>query len=408
MTDMKGNRRREFLQSSDDGGMCPYFDTGGPLTISMWDFSWLMGHHAGGPYEDLGQRVEEAAERGYNTLRIDCFPSHILEGKFTFEKKFGQSSIIPCWGDTLVSHEQNVLEKVAELAEHCRKNGIWLGLDSWDKAHMIGHTDQVDPQDEEKTFREFSQTWVKAIRLMREEGILERAVWIAPMNEVPHYASRYLSSVRNAGKKDADEGETSFESKEDELNVIFKRINHWMGEAIKEEIDQERIPLSYSSLGAEHYGKRLTDIYDVVDVHFMPDAIGRSSTRFSEMENWDLKQFSDEWQAACRENYKAMIARTREYFTSAMSCCVSESGKQFLPIATESFGPCYFPDHKDVDWTWYKLYNSDAARVIASMPYGGTTLSNYAEPLFRLWEDLDWHRNSNLYITAMSEEGKTR
>ncbi|MCC5846279.1 MAG: hypothetical protein JJU05_18680 [Verrucomicrobia bacterium] len=406
MTDNNENRRREFPTSSADGGMSPYFDKGGPLTISMWDFSWLKGHHAGGPYEDLGQRVEEAAERGYNTLRIDCFPSHILEGKSTFKKKFGQSSIIPCWGDTLVSHEQNVLEKVAELAEHCRKHGIWLGLDSWDKAHMIGHTNPVDPQDEEKTFRGFSQTWVKAIRLMREEGILERAVWIAPMNEVPHYASRNLSSVRTAGKKDADEGETSFESKEDELNVIFNRINHWMGEAIREEVGPERIPLSYSSLGAEHYGKRLTDIYDVVDVHFMPNAIGRSSTRFDEMENWDLKQFSDEWQAACRENYKEMIARTREYFTRAMDRCTTDSGKKLVPIVTESFGPCYFPDHAVVDWTWYKLYNSDAARVIASMPYAGTTLSNYAEPLFRLWEDADWHRNSNLYITAMAEAAR--
>lgn len=29
-----------------------------------------------------------------NTLRIDCFPSHILEGKSTFPKRYAQSSII--------------------------------------------------------------------------------------------------------------------------------------------------------------------------------------------------------------------------------------------------------------------------------------------------------------------------
>jgi len=121
------------------------------------------------------------------------------------------------------------------------------------------------------------------------------------------------------------------------------------------------------------------------------------------METWDLKHFSDQWQSACRRNYKAMIARALDYFTGAMNRCTTDSGKKLVPIVTESFGPCYFPDHKDVDWTWYKLYNSDAARVIASLPYAGTTLSNYAEPLFRLWEDVDWHRNSNLYITAMAE-----
>ena len=97
-----------------------------------------------------------------------------------------------------------------------------------------------------------------------------------------------------------------------------------------------------------------------------------------------------------------MIERTRNYFTNTLNNCILDSGKKLVPVVTESFGPCYFPDHEDVDWTWYKLYNSDAARVIATLPYAGSTLSNYAEPLFRLWDDLDWHRNSNLFITAMS------
>src|ERR1700722_5467238 len=43
------------------------------LSISMWDFSWLLAQYPGGAYEDLERRVAEAAERGYNTLRVDCF-----------------------------------------------------------------------------------------------------------------------------------------------------------------------------------------------------------------------------------------------------------------------------------------------------------------------------------------------
>jgi hypothetical protein len=49
------------------------------LFLSMWDFSWLLAQYPGAPYEDIERRVAEAAERGYNTLRIDCFPSHTLE-----------------------------------------------------------------------------------------------------------------------------------------------------------------------------------------------------------------------------------------------------------------------------------------------------------------------------------------
>ena len=46
---------------------------------------------------------------------------------------------------------------------------------------------------------------------------------------------------------------------------------------------------------------------------------------------------------------------------------------------------------------WYKKYNADALRMAASMPFTGLSLSNYSEPLFSLRNDVDWHRNSNLF-----------
>ncbi len=68
------------------------------LSISMWDFSWLMAHYPGGAYENLEQRVAESAERGYNTLRVDCFPSRILERESTFPKKDWTLGVnLPVW-----------------------------------------------------------------------------------------------------------------------------------------------------------------------------------------------------------------------------------------------------------------------------------------------------------------------
>lgn len=49
------------------------------LSISMWDFSWLQSSYPGGPYEHLEQRVAEAQDRSYYTLRVDCFPARLLE-----------------------------------------------------------------------------------------------------------------------------------------------------------------------------------------------------------------------------------------------------------------------------------------------------------------------------------------
>jgi hypothetical protein len=148
-----------------------------------------------------------------------------------------------------------------------------------------------------------------------------------------------------------------------------------------------------------------------VDVHFMPGVVMDNEQRaalssmekggagFHYFENMeDLKAYSELWSNSCRTNYAALLIRARDYFKTAMHNLTLESGKKLQAIITESYGPCFWPDHKDVSWEWYKKYNADALRLAAAMPFTGLSLSNYSEPLFSLWDDVDWHHNSNLFI----------
>ncbi len=399
-----------------------YFDKGGRLTISMWDFSWLLARHPGGAYQDLERRVVEARERGYNTLRVDCFPSRILEPESEFKVNWKPGINLPRWGQTAAGFRCNVRKAVVELASLCRKHGIWLGLDSWDKAHMFGHAKPVAAADEEREFTGYANTWVKALKLMREDGVLERAVWVAPMNEVPHYGSRLLESVAQVRKRPQNEGETAL-AKSREEEAIYRRVNHWMGAPIKAEIGREKIPLSYSALGAERYSARLTDVYDVVDVHFMPNVLTdagdeaafskaargiKEGPRFAEFERYDLKEFSRVWDRACRKHYRRMLERVRDYLETALDTMTLPSGKRLVAIITESFGPCFWPDHPDVGWEWYKRYNADSLRIAAAMDFAGSSLSNYAEPIFSLWNDADWHWTANTYFLSMSRPAVVR
>ena len=389
------------------------------LTIAMWDFTWLSDQGTGGSYENIEKRVEEAAERGYNTLRIDCFPSRLLEKTTKFSPGYnpGDGETIPCWGRVTAEITCNALQKLKQLADACRKYGIWLGLDSWEKGHMMGQNKilgldrpPIPLQNEEKVFRDFAHTWVKALRLMREEGILERAVWVAPMNEVPHFATGGLESIRQINNAQRHEGEVELD-KNQLVNERYQTVNLWLGEEIKDEISREKIPLSYSSLGAEEYAKRLPEIYDMVDVHFMPGVIMDEQEKeeyalivqgqpqnFLGYEKMDLKHYSELWDRACRNHYAAMLARTRNYLQTALDNCVFPDSKRMQAVITEAFGPCFWPDHPDVNWEWYKHYNGDSARVAAAMPFEGISLSNYGEPLFTLWNDPDWHRNANIFI----------
>jgi hypothetical protein len=402
-----------------------YFGKGTRLTISMWDFSWLHASHPGGAYENLERRVAEAAERGYNTLRVDCFPSRVLERESRFEKNWDPAVNVPQWGQCAVTFTCNVRKKVAELAKLCRKHKLWLGLDSWDKPHMFGNDNVIEEDVEEHEFTRYGMIWVKALKLMREEGVLERAVWVAPMNEVPHFAGRHVGALAKVGEKARNKGETQL-TKARRVNAIYRRINGWMATPIQPEIAREQIPLSYSSLGAEDYGARLTDHYDVVDVHFMPGVIYDAEdqrafqgvpleiARFpggnvpvfagqqlvTDPQKYDLATFSRAWDSACRRHYAAMLKRTRDYHQAALARLTLPSGKKLAAIVTESFGPCIWPDYPAVSWNWYKRYNGDSLRIVASMDFKGSSLSNYAEPLFSLWQDADWHWAANTYFLA--------
>jgi Sugar-binding cellulase-like len=393
-----------------------YFDKGTRLAISMWDFSWLYANCPGGPYEDLERRVAEAAERGYNTLRVDCFPWAFLKSEWHFEKTWDPAINAPQWGERPATITCNIRKKVAELAEYCRKHKIWLGLDSWDVLSMFGHQNSdfvIQEADEEREFTRYGETWVKALKMMREDGVLERAVWIAPMNEVPNVAGGRVAALKKTKNPE-------------EVNAIFRRINGWMAAPIRAEVASENIPISYSSNGDPNYGARLTDDYDVVDLHFMPgvinDAQDRKSfpgvpfniTRFPGgnvgavqgqkftpgPQDFDYAAFSKAWDSACRRHYAAMLKRTRNWFQSALTRLTTPSGKKLAPIITECFGSLIWPDNPAVSWDWYKRYNADSLRIVAAMDFKGSSLSNFAEPLFTLWEDADWHLAGTTYFIA--------
>lgn len=393
-----------------------YFNKGTRLAISMWDFSWLFASGPGGAYEDLERRVAEAAERGYNTLRIDCFPWGFLESESRFEKNWDPAVNVPQWGERPVTITCNVRKKVAELAKLCRKHKIWLGLDSWDTLSMFGHENSnfvIQEADEEREFTRYAEVWVKALKLMREDGVLERAVWIAPMNEVPNFAGGRVAAL----KKTKDPAET---------NAIYRRVNGWMAAPIRAEVATEKIPISYSSNGDPNYGARLTDDYGVVDLHFMPGVISDAEdrkafpgvpfniTRFPGgnvgvfqgqqlapgPRNFDCEAYSKAWDHACRRHYAAMLGRTRNWFESALTRLTLPSGRKLAAIITECFGPLIWPDTPAVSWDWYKRYNGDSLRIVAGMDFKGSSLSNFGEPLFSLWDDADWHWTSNTYFLA--------
>ena len=391
------------------GGPAQFLNKGTRLTISMWDYSWLMDAGPGGAYADLERCVAGAAERGYNTLRVDVFVSEQFKDESRFEKNWDGG--IPRWGMTRGTFTCNVRRRVEELARLCGKHGLWLGLDSWKTAPAAAEA--TDAQCE-RVFTQFGQLWAKALPILRDGGVLERAAWLSPLNEVPWHGA-HAPVVQKLSREPVHAGLTNLE-KTRGLDALYRRITDYMAVPIRAALGSDAVPLCYSSVAAEAYADRLSDQYDVVDVHFMPSVLvddddkaaleragkGLSTfARFSAFAGADLKQFSSAWDAACRKHYGAMLQRAYDYHETACNHLVLPSGKRLQAVVTESFGPCYWPVHPDVNQAWYKDYNADAMRTVARLPLAGSSLSNYAEPLFaELWGDADWHWRSNAYFLA--------
>ena len=233
------------------------------------------------------------------------------------------------------------------------------------------------------------------------------------MNEVPNFAGGHVAAVKKA-------------THPAEADAIYRRINGWMAAPIRAEAASEKIPISYSSNGDRNFSARLTDDFDVVDVHFMPGVIYdkkdeetfpgapfyikrfpggnvpvfQGQTLAAGPKHFDFAAFSKAWDSACRRHYAAMLERTRNYFPSTLTYLTLPSGKKLAPVITECFGPLIWPDNPAVSWDWYKRYNGDSLRIIAGMDFKGSSLSNFAEPLFSLWQDADWHRAGNTYFLS--------
>ncbi|MEX0324646.1 MAG: cellulase-like family protein [Puniceicoccaceae bacterium] len=401
--------------------MKTYFDNDIPLTIAMWDFSWLQCNHPGGSFQDLAKCVQEAAERGYNTLRVDVFPHYYLKETHTFPQR-GHGRRIRTWGDVLTpgGYTVNVRDKVIELANLCRKHDIWLGLDTWKSFEIYGHDYRIPPEEEESFCRNWADTWVNALRLMREDGILERAAWVAPLNEVPIFLGNLVRRIREDTIPQKEIGDGAIHHLNPHHDPIFMELNRWLGESIKAEIERDSIPLLYSGVWVENYPARVPEFYDAVDAHFMPDAqlteadrvalekAGKGASGFTHhqgMDHWNFALFSAAWERAVRRNYEAMLENARAFCEKTVETLSSPGGLCFELICTEAYGPCNHPDHEEVDWSWYKHYNADAARIFADYPFSGLTLSNHAEPLFSLWQDADWQARGTAYIRTKEFSG---
>lgn len=124
------------------------------LAITLWDFSWYTRAGAGEPYEDIDRAFIEAAERGYNTVRI-CAAPMLLCGELGVSPIVRIGGLGPAphgdyygrrtrWYDVPGGYEIDVRTRLLELFASARRHGFVVILASWEYQQSASFAEHPD------------------------------------------------------------------------------------------------------------------------------------------------------------------------------------------------------------------------------------------------------------------------
>jgi hypothetical protein len=171
--------------------------TGTPMTITLWDFTWYTQTAPGAPFHDLDAAFRQAAERGYDTVRICAMP-YLLFGSgldtsaLTFTGLGGAYGQRMRWYDVAepatVDGRAHLLELFRAAARHdCRvivssweyqQSPSFLTDDAWYRALQA-----VPPAERPVAL---ADALAGLLDLLGSEGLADRVAYVELHNEVQH------------------------------------------------------------------------------------------------------------------------------------------------------------------------------------------------------------------------------
>ena len=107
------------------------------LAISLWDFSWYTQAGPGEPFADIDAAFAQAAERGFNTVRICAAPFLLFSGRvppqeWTVTGLGGQFGQRTRWYNVRGGYRLNLLSRLEDLLTAARRHGFFVIISSWE------------------------------------------------------------------------------------------------------------------------------------------------------------------------------------------------------------------------------------------------------------------------------------
>ena len=363
------------------------------LTLAMWDQAFLLRHIPGGSFEDYDRVLDEAVERGYNTLRLDPLPQilDLSHPEVVLSFPDPNRPFMPwCW-DTAVEGPVGVW--LIEFMEKLLRRGLNYTLSAWWFSNTSVNNRFPDGTKAPKTHLEAAGLWVALLQEWERRFGFNGLVYVDLANEVPYFLPGFMD--RFQAETGSAWGEPARFSP-GQVNFLAKELSAGIG-LLQREFPFLRFTASI------HGDQRWLDVpleFDCLDVHFYSDADPRWTrrTRFQELmgilmtENGWHKDFSDR----CTDTAQAIAPMLRAHQRGILSAFSAWSELHGMPLTTsESWASWYYIDSPDLDWRWLLDWAEWSVEDAIDFNMWGWTPHNYVQPQFANWQDVRWHQRLN-------------
>ncbi len=358
------------------------------LTLAMWDQAWCLRHLPDNSFADYDRVLNEAADRGYNTLRLDPLLQWVdlrsPETVLNFVDP--QMPYMPWNWNTAVTGpvgrwQIEFMGKALAKGFHYTLSAWWFCQEKWGPK----------PRRVPTTHVEAAEMWLELLTVWKSRFGLKNLIYIDIANEVPYFLPGFLARFEKETGAGWHARSDAFTPAQ--IAFLAKDLNDAM-RLLQREFPELRFTASI------HGDLRWLDVpleFDCLDVHFYADADPRwtNRTRFHDYMDrlFTDTEFHKPLSDAAMKTHAAMAPMLRARQRAKLLAFAEWSQRRGMPLTTsESWACWYYFDSPDLDWSWLLEWAEWSVEDAIDARMWGWTPHNYVQPQFKNWQDAPWHQ----------------
>ena len=358
-----------------------------PTAITMWDFSWLERRWPGAGYEDWDLALDELAERGYDSIRIDAYP-HLVAADPNRRWKLLPGWNQTSWGAQSVI-ETTILPQLIEFVEKAKQRNMTIALSSWYRQDVDNHRLKIDTPEKQ------AQIWIDTLGHIEKAGLLDAILFVDLCNEFPGRAwAPYVY-------KDATTDPTA--------SRVEPYISQWINTSLQNvRSAYPQLDFTYSfSNEYDNWPDQDVSEFDLLEPHVWMSHPETSD--YQEKIGYHFERFEPiGFDNIVANGHKEYFAQQERYDNALLKkidqvAAWSRASKLGV-VTTECWALVDYKDWPGLDWGWIKdLTEFGLQHAANSGRWIGMATSNFCGPQFvGMWRDIEWHQRLTTMIKKSS------